>query len=114
MRKFLAHTDLTNPQKYNDMMNQNRYMTVEKAQELNQTFGCVWKSIDSFWKVNLTLTGTFELEDNYGFVIYIAKEKQKELVFDMVNSNDFQLCDSLQEFDNVIRTTFKRKLRTWN
>jgi len=112
MRKFLAHTDLTSPDKYNNMINFRNSISVEESQELKQTFGCV-KIVGNF-KVNLTLLNTFELEDIYGNVLYMAKYNKKDKIFNLIDSNDFQLCSSMEEFDNIIRTTFNRKLRKWN
>jgi len=108
MKKTVPYIDLTNPERYNDVINFAKGITVEKAQELNQLFGCV-KQIDEF-KINLNVLGFFELEDVYGNTLYIAKYNKKDEVFKLINSNDFQLCSSLEEFDNIIRTTFKRKL----
>ena len=108
MRKFIAHTDLTSPEKYKAMMNFTKGITMEQSQELNQTYGCI-KHLGNF-KVNLDVSGIFELEDDYGNTLYIAKENKKEQVFDMIDTNDFQLCSSLEEFEYIIKTTFKRKM----
>lgn len=110
MRKFNQNTDLTSPEKYDLMMNFTRSLSVEKAIELNQLFGCV-KNLNNY-KVNLTVFGVFELEDDYGNTLYIAKENKKGKVFEMINTIDFQLCSSLNEFDNIIRTTFKRNRKS--
>ena len=108
MRNILPHTDLSNPEKYNDMIS-FRNIIKEDTLRLNQEYGCI-KDLFGF-KVFLRLTGIFELEDNYGNIIYIAKENVKEKVFDLIDSLDFQLCTSLEEFNLKIKSFFNRKIK---
>ena len=109
MRKFLAHTDLTNPEKYYAMNDINK-LSSDKAQELKCLYGTV-KLLDNGNRVFLDLFNKFFFEDGYGNQIYIAKYNKKEKVFDLINSNDFQLCNTFEEFENAIRGYFKRKLK---
>ena len=101
-----VNTDFTNTN-FAKNINNFKSLTMEKQAELNQLHGTI-KNIDGF-KVELTLTSEFELEDCYGNTIYIAKYNKKESVFDLINSNDFQLCSSLDEFKVIIKKYFKRK-----
>lgn len=107
MIKTNPYTDLTNPSKYNEVMDMGqRYLTREDYQRLNQTCGVVWMMGD--FKIILNC-GIFKLSDKYGNTLYIAKENAKEKVFDLTRTNDFQFCDSLEEFSVEIRKFFKRK-----
>jgi len=103
-KNFNPHTDLTNPQAF---LNMNSFTpSHEQLAEYSRTYGKI-KDLFGFY---VEFTGSeFILTDDYANQLYIALSKEKEKVFELINSFDFQVCSSLKEFDILIRKTFKRK-----
>jgi len=106
MKNFLPHTDLTNPQAYHNMINQNIIVVARPYDR--QYCGKIKNTVFGF-DVVFTEKGKYLLEDCYGNVVYIGQWSNKDRVFSLIDSNDFLLCESLNEFRDLIRKHFKRK-----
>lgn len=107
MRKFLAHTDLTNPEAYHNMINRN---TVLVERPYDKTYcGVIHKTVEGF-EVEFSEKGKYFVVDSYRNSRYLSNWNNRAKMFELIRSNDFQLCDDIEEIDTLIRKFFKRKV----
>lgn len=108
MKNFLPHTDLTNPERYYDMMNRNVVLVEKPYDKLD--CGLIHTTLWGF-EIHFYENGKYFLEDKYGNSIYLAQWSNRMKMFDLLRENSFQFCKTLEDFELKIKSFFKRKIK---
>jgi len=109
MRNFLAHTDLTNPEKYNAMIrNNNRFTEIkmeekEYAVEMNGVIHTTAMGFDVFFE-----DGKYYISDCYGNEIYLTNWNNRQKVFAFYAQNNVQFISGYYNMSIAIARFFGR------